>query len=165
MQILLKRLKTLKSYLCSLLVHMFIFAAAILTGNLASAQVIIVDPSAPGTSFLLSGNQTPLIFIATPESGVSHNRYLDFNVSSDGLILNNSQSAGTSSVGGAVGANPNLLVSGPATVILNEVKGGSPSNLFGITEVFGTAADVIIANPGGIFCNGCSFLNTSSSTL
>ena len=157
--------KTMITYLSASLMRTSICAAVMLFGALALAQQIIVDPSAPGTSFLLSGSQTPQIDIAAPESGVSHNRYLGFNVTSDGLILNNSQAAGVSRIGGAVGANPNLLVSGPATVILNEVKGGAPSTLAGTTEVFGTAADVIIANPGGITCSGCRFLNSSSSTL
>ena len=47
-----------------------------------------------------------------------------------GLILNNSQTGGTSLTGGAVGANNNLT-NGEATVILNEVTGTGSSTLTG----------------------------------
>ncbi|TNF78470.1 filamentous hemagglutinin N-terminal domain-containing protein, partial [Pseudomonas sp. ICMP22404] len=52
-----------------------------------------------------------------------------------------------------------------ATTILNEVNGGSPSQLRGYTEVAGQSAHVIVANPYGITCNGCGFINTPQATL
>ncbi|MFK4823108.1 hemagglutinin repeat-containing protein, partial [Ochrobactrum quorumnocens] len=42
---------------------------------------------------------------------------------------------------------------------------GSRSSLLGPTEVFGGRADVIIANPNGITCDGCGFINTPRATL
>ncbi|MBP5127097.1 filamentous hemagglutinin N-terminal domain-containing protein, partial [Pseudomonas protegens] len=48
---------------------------------------------------------------------------------------------------------------------LNEVNGGSPSQLKGYTEVAGQAAHVIVANPYGVTCNGCGFINTPKATL
>jgi filamentous hemagglutinin family protein len=131
----------------------------------ASAQQIIVDPSAPGTTFLQTSNGTPLVNIATPQSGVSVNKYNEFNVGADGLILNNSTSNGTSVIGQNVTANTNLMVSGPANTIVNEVTSLSPSSLIGTTEVFGQSAAVIIANPNGISCNGCSFINSTNTVL
>ena len=131
----------------------------------AYAQQIIIDPSAPSTTLFSSGNGTPQINIATPQSGISQNKFSDFNVGSDGLILNNSQSGGKSVIGGSVGANSNLSTSGPATVILNEVTSSNASTLTGTTEVFGGKAAVIIANPNGIGCNGCNFINTNRTTL
>ncbi|RML42289.1 hypothetical protein ALQ97_00713, partial [Pseudomonas savastanoi pv. glycinea] len=49
--------------------------------------------------------------------------------------------------------------------MLNEVNGGSPSQLRGYTEVAGQSAHVIVANPYGITCNGCGFINTPQATL
>lgn len=129
------------------------------------AQSIIVDPSAPGTSFLQSSNGTPQVDIKTPQSGVSLNRFSEFNVGSNGLILNNSTTSGVSVIGQNVTANPNLMVSGPASTIVTEVTGTAPTSMTGKAEVFGAKAAVIVANPNGIVCNGCAFLNTASSTL
>lgn len=129
------------------------------------AQTVIVDPSAPGTSFLQTSNGTPQVNIKTPQSGVSLNRFTEFNVGSNGLILNNSTTNGVSVIGQNVTANPNLMVSGPASTIVTEVTGTAPSTMTGKTEVFGARAAVIVANPNGIVCNGCAFLNTTSSTL
>ena len=50
-------------------------------------------------------------------------------------------------------------------MIVNEVTGGGISNLFGRIEVFGSAADVVVANPWGITCNGCGFINTQRASL
>jgi filamentous hemagglutinin family protein len=48
---------------------------------------------------------------------------------------------------------------------LNEVVDGKTSNIAGWLEVVGNKAGVIIANPYGITCNGCGFINTSRVTL
>ncbi|MEK1942675.1 MAG: filamentous hemagglutinin N-terminal domain-containing protein [Pseudomonas sp.] len=52
-----------------------------------------------------------------------------------------------------------------AGLILNEVTGGSPSQLKGYTEVAGQSAHVVVANPHGITCDGCGFINTPRVTL
>ncbi|MDD8023530.1 MAG: hemagglutinin repeat-containing protein [Paracoccaceae bacterium] len=142
-------------------------SASIVVSSVSSsfAQSIIVDPSAPGTSFLQTSNGTPQVNIKTPQSGVSLNRFIEFNVGSNGLILNNSTTNGVSVIGQNVTANPNLMVSGPASTIVTEVTGTASSTMTGKTEVFGKKAAVIVANPNGIVCNGCAFLNTTSSTL
>ncbi len=144
-----------------------ISSASIVLGSVSAsmAQTIIVDPSAPGTSFLQTSNGTPQVDIAAPQSGVSVNQFTEFNVGQNGLVLNNSTSNGVSVIGQNVTANPNLMVSGPASTIVNEITGAAPSTLAGTTEVFGQSAAVIIANPNGIGCNGCAFLNSTSSTL
>ncbi len=61
--------------------------------------------------------------------------------------------------------NGNLNHTGAARVILNEVTGASRSRLLGATEVFGKAADLVIANPNGLTCDGCGFINTPRVTL
>lgn len=52
-----------------------------------------------------------------------------------------------------------------AQVILNEVVSANRSRLAGFTEVAGGKADVVVANPYGITCSGCGFINTDRVTL
>lgn len=131
---------------------------------LAQADGIVV--SGPGTTVGQAGNGVPVVNIATPNgSGLSHNQFKDYNVGPNGVILNNASGPVQSTqLGGIIVGNPNLR-GGAANVILNEVKGGSPSQLRGYTEVAGQSAKVIVANPYGINCNGCGFINTPNVTL
>ncbi|MCZ7892655.1 hemagglutinin repeat-containing protein [Agrobacterium salinitolerans] len=134
----------------------------------ASAQVI-TDPTAPiefRPNVASSGNGTPTLNIVKPSSGgVSHNKLREYNIDTRGLILNNSGLGGTSIIGGKVESNPNLVGGSSAKIIVNEVTGSRRSNLNGATEVFGSKADVIVANPNGIDCMGCGFINTGRATL
>ncbi|WP_460160093.1 hemagglutinin repeat-containing protein [Pseudomonas sp. S3_F07] len=130
----------------------------------AQADGIVV--SAPGTSLGQAGNGVPVVNIAKPNgSGLSHNQFKDYNVGSNGVILNNAtNTAQATQLGGIILGNPNLQGTA-AKVILNEVNGGNPSQLRGYTEVAGQSAHVIVANPYGITCNGCGFINTPKATL
>jgi filamentous hemagglutinin len=131
---------------------------------LAQADGIAV--SGPGTSLGQAGNGVPIVNIAAPNAnGLSHNQFHDYNVGANGVILNNATSRTQSTqLGGIIVGNPNFNGSA-ASVILNEVNGGSPSQLRGYTEVAGQSAHVIVANPYGISCNGCGFINTPQATL
>ncbi|EJF77629.1 filamentous hemagglutinin family domain-containing protein, partial [Bartonella sp. DB5-6] len=115
----------------------------------------------------VAGNGVPLIDIVRPNGqGLSHNKYDNFNVDTHGVILNNStKEVSPSQLGGLVPGNGNLRYSGAAKVILNEVVSANRSRLEGVSEVHGQTADVIIANPNGITCNGCGFINTPRVTL
>ncbi|WIE50656.1 filamentous hemagglutinin N-terminal domain-containing protein [Pseudomonas sp. GM17] len=130
----------------------------------AQADGIVV--SAPGTSLGQAGNGVPIVNIAAPNgSGLSHNQFKDYNVGSNGVILNNAAvRTQDTQLGGIILGNPNLK-GAAAQTILNEVNGGSPSQLRGYTEVAGQSAHVIVANPYGISCNGCGFINTPKATL
>ncbi len=134
------------------------------------AAGVVVDSAAPAAQqaqVTTANNGVPLVQIAAPNAnGLSHNQYTDFNVSSQGMILNNAQSATTTQLGGAVLANPNLQQAGAtASVILNEVTSTNRSRLEGFQEVAGDRADLILANPNGITCQGCGFINTPRATL
>lgn len=108
-------------------------------------------------------NGTTVVDInAADANGLSHNMWTEFNVGSNGTVLNNS-TADLVRESGNIAKNPNLAAS--AKVILNEVISNKASQLKGALEVAGQTADVIIANPNGITCTGCSFINTSRTTL
>ena len=86
--------------------------------------------------------------IATPVAGLSNNQVVDFDVNSDGTILNNSASDGTAQLGStAVTANSNITAGSEADLILLQVTGTSGSDLDGTIEVFGTEVGFIISNP------------------
>ena len=93
-------------------------------------------------------------------------KFSDFDVNSDGTILNNSASDGTAQLGGtAVTGNNNITAGSEADLILLQVTGSTVSDLDGTIEVFGTEAGLIIANPNGITCAGCGFINTDRVDL
>ncbi|WP_241092040.1 filamentous hemagglutinin N-terminal domain-containing protein [Pseudomonas viridiflava] len=131
---------------------------------LVQAEGIAV--SGTGTTLGQAGNGVPIINIATPNaSGLSHNQFEQYNVDSQGVILNNSTNQTQSTqLGGIIVGNSNLRGTA-ANTILNEVVGANASQLRGYTEVAGQAARVIVANPYGISCNGCGFINTPQVTL
>ncbi|HGT2363932.1 TPA: hemagglutinin repeat-containing protein [Yersinia enterocolitica] len=112
-----------------------------------------------------SVNGVTVVDIVKPSaSGLSHNQYNEFNVNKAGAVFNNSLNAGQSQLAGQLSANQNLNGQA-ASIILNEVISRNPSLLLGKQEVFGMAADYILANPNGITCNSCGFLNTNRTSL
>jgi filamentous hemagglutinin len=110
-------------------------------------------------------NGVPVVNIANPNAhGLSHNKFSEYNVAKQGVILNNSlDTTVKTQLGGYIFGNKNLTTN--AKVILNEVTSTSRTNLNGYTEVAGKRADLIIANPNGISVNGAGFINTSNVTL
>jgi len=140
----------------------------LMTGSVATTQAAVTADSGvrQNLNTLTNANGSDLVNINAPSaSGISHNKYSRFDVGSKGLILNNSKDSSVTSVTGIIAGNRNLTTSGSARVILNEVTSNRSSKLEGNLEVAGQRAHVIIANPNGITCNGCDFINTSRNTL
>ncbi|WMY74494.1 hemagglutinin repeat-containing protein [Buttiauxella selenatireducens] len=129
---------------------------------------IVADGAAPGNqqpTIINSANGTPQVNIQSPNgNGVSHNKYSQFDVDGQGAILNNSHNATQTQLGGMVNGNP-WLAKSEAKIILNEVNSRNPSQLNGVLEVAGKKAQIIIANPAGISCDGCGFINANRTTL
>jgi len=136
--------------------------------SLPAQANIVADNNAPGNqqpTVMATANGLPQINIQAPnDQGVSRNQYSQLDVDGRGAILNNSHQNSSTQLGGMVAANP-WLAKREASVILNEVNSRNPSQLNGFIEVAGKRAAVVIANPSGITCNGCGFINASRNTL
>ncbi|MGE8572673.1 MAG: hemagglutinin repeat-containing protein [Acinetobacter amyesii] len=159
-----KRLNPINFAVISLL------GAAIYTLPMASiaGSQIVADKSAPNSqqaTILNTSNGLTQVNIQTPSAGgVSRNTYTQFDVGQEGAVLNNSRNNVQTQIGGWVQGNP-WLAKGEAKVILNEVNSSNPSQLKGYLEVAGKQAQVVIANPSGLVCDGCGVINADRFTL
>ncbi len=129
---------------------------------------VVADPGAlkgQRPTVMQSANGVIQVNVQTPSAaGVSHNTYQRFDIERRGVILNNSRTDTTTELAGWIQGNP-WLARGSARILLNEVKGPDASRLAGRLEVAGGRAEVVIANPAGITCSGCGFINASRATM
>ncbi|MCR1815313.1 two-partner secretion domain-containing protein [Aliarcobacter butzleri] len=130
---------------------------------------LTVDKTAPSSNqanIESARNGVPIVNIVAPnQKGLSHNKFSDYNVNKEGLILNNSNKREVNTqLSGYIYGNQNLK-NGTAKTILNEVTSKNKSELKGFTEVAGDRANVVVSNPNGIYINGAGFINTSRATI
>jgi filamentous hemagglutinin family protein len=139
--------------------------------NPIAASIILSLPLAAHADIVMKNgasvmaNGVPVVNInGANANGISHNVYDKLNVGKEGLVFNNSKESVNSQLAGQIAGNGNLSA-GTAKVILNEVTSNNRSNLNGMLEVAGDKAHLIIANPSGITCDTCGFINTNKVTL
>lgn len=132
--------------------------------TLSGAQIV----PTPGTStqVIQTPNGLPQVNVARPSSaGVSVNTYNLFDVQKAGAILNNSATMVQTQQAGWINGNPNYGAGQASRIIVNQVNSPNPSQIRGALEIAGARAELILANPSGIFVDGGTFLNTSRATL
>lgn len=133
-------------------------------------QPVFAQSIVPGGSsrpdVLRTANGTPMVQVTTPDvRGVSHNTFTSFSVGPEGVVLNNAaQNYVLTGLAGYVQGN-SAVAAGPAGLILIEVVAPNPSTLSGYFEIAGTRADLVFANPYGVTCDGCGFINTDRAVL
>ncbi|MCM1323356.1 MAG: hemagglutinin repeat-containing protein [Acetobacter sp.] len=155
--------------------YLLLSSVSFATFAFAQNNNIVVDTAAHqgagAPNIVQSSNGTDVLNIVKPTAGgVSHNKFLEYNVSDQNLILNNHAyktgiPQGESTLGGTVAFNPNFGTGDAARVILNEVTSNSTTALEGYTEIFGQRAALVIANPNGITAAGAGFINLSRLTM
>jgi len=130
---------------------------------------VIVDPGALKEHRATIGktaNGIDQIDIAAPNNnGLSHNKFQEFNVDENGMILNNSAEMTLTRLAGLVYGNNNLAKGNEAKTILSEVTGIKRSEIEGFIEIAGKETEFILANPNGIYLSNGGFLNMSKTTL
>jgi filamentous hemagglutinin len=132
-----------------------------------AAAAIVAAPGAPAAHrpTIDAGGGATRIDIAAPNAaGVSLNQYTRFDVDPAGAVLNNAVGPARSTLLGDIAGNA-ALGGRAARLIVNQVLGNEPSTLRGMLEVAGARADVLVANPHGIECDGCGFIGVSRAVL
>ena len=158
-----------QQYLCLTLMALQVVQPAHAHAQALKNAPLIV-PETPGVTVHDLPNGAQVLNIAPISGGanrISHNVFKKFNVGPNGLIVNNSLIHGPTELSGDAGvaANPNIGFGQMADMIVNEVIGATRSDLLGLTEIKGQKADYVLANPNGITCNGCGFINAPNVTL
>ncbi|WP_186059192.1 hemagglutinin repeat-containing protein, partial [Burkholderia gladioli] len=144
-----------------------LLATSAVAGALSTAvqaQIVGAGPSAPVV--IQTPNGLPQVNINKPGgSGVSVNTYNQFDVQKAGAILNNSATMVQTQLGGWINGNPNFGPNDAARIIVNQVNSPNPSQIRGALEIAGARAELVLANPSGIYLDGAGFINTSRATL
>ncbi|QKZ03333.1 hemagglutinin repeat-containing protein [Pseudomonas eucalypticola] len=141
-------------------------ASALLGYSLPALSEGVTPVAGPAGMPVVADHQgIPAVDIVRPDAqGTSHNRFGDYNVDAQGLVINNALQGGQSHLGPALEANRHFQGQA-ASAIVFEVTGMSSSRIDGAQEIFGQRADYILANPNGISANGASFINTNRATF
>lgn len=130
-----------------------------------ASAAIAPDVSAPNVAVNVKDGVEIININEANASGLSHNVFTQFDVSSSGAVFNNSVNDVNSQLAGMINGNSNFVNGIAAQTVLNEVVSNNPSSLNGIMEIAGQKANLIIANQKGITGNGLGFINTDRAIL
>ena len=133
--------------------------------SLADGQIVPAAGPDGSVPIIDSVRGVPVLHPVAPSPrGVALSHFEQFNVGSPGLVINNSLVAGQSELAGALDASRQYQGQA-ASMIVNKVTGRHLSNIAGTQEIFGQAADYVLANPNGIYLNGASFINVPRASF
>ena len=134
----------------------------------AQSLPIQVDKSLPGQRPVVgvAANGVPVVNIPPPNrnGGTSVSHFIQYNVGPSGVVLNNSGANSQTQIAGWVQGNM-MLGNGHAGNIVVQVTRPNPSQLLGAQEIAGNRANLILANPAGLYCSGCGAINADRFTL
>lgn len=133
--------------------------------SLADGQIVPAPGPDGSLPIIDSVRGVPVLHpVAPTPQGVALSHFDQFNVGSPGLVINNSLVPGQSELAGALDASRQYQGQA-ASMIVNKVTGRHLSNIAGTQEIFGQAADYVLANPSGIYLNGASFINVPRASF
>lgn len=150
----------------SVLAALCVLGAHPLAAEAQATLPMTPDRSGPSHPVVgVSSSGVPLVNIVAPNSaGVSLNNFTHYNVGPTGAVIVNTPRGAHTQIAGWVRGNP-LMGNAPARLIVNQVTSGNPTRLLGVTEIAGARANLVIANPAGIACAGCGFINIPRVSL
>lgn len=123
----------------------FVVVVSALAGPLSHAQIVPNGSTNSSATYNSAGHATVSIAKPVSNTATSMNGWTQFNVTAAGADIDNRT------------ANARLIV--------NQVTGGLPSNIEGQVNILGDRANLIIANPAGLWVNGAQFTNVGSLAL
>lgn len=145
----------------------WLISGLLLSPGIAVADGLIQPAPGPDGSMPIIGNVggvNVLHPVAPTPQGVTLNHFEQFNVGAPGLVINNSLAAGQSELAGQLDASQQYT-DRAASMIVNQVISAHSSAINGPQEIFGQAADYVLANPNGIYLNGASFINVPRASF
>ncbi|MBG3012297.1 filamentous hemagglutinin N-terminal domain-containing protein [Proteus faecis] len=125
-----------------------LFIISLFFPSQASSDMLIVkdDDKAKKLSINYESGKAVINIETNDIRGISHNYYSDFNVDEKGVVFNNAKEQ-------------------YVTTIINEVTSKNKTMLKGDLSINGNPVSIVIANPNGIHCQGCSFNGIETVTL
>ena len=129
------------------------------------ADGTVVSPGQQAT-VTIAPNGVPIVNVNAPNNqGISVTNFQEFNVGSNGEIINNADNTGRSYLGGLIPGNPNYAPNQAAQLIILQVNGSNRTTIEGYLEVLSRSKpNVILSNENGITVNGGGTIGIANFT-
>ncbi|MDG2264979.1 MAG: filamentous hemagglutinin N-terminal domain-containing protein, partial [Candidatus Marinamargulisbacteria bacterium] len=135
----------------------------VLTPWVLAIEPSVVDAQSPTVQIYRANNGVDVVDIAGANAqGLSDNYFRSYNVPNTGIVVNNNLDLNKVSLmaGRVLPPNANLNNgNGLANMIVFQITGTERTQVQGLTEIHGGAANFMVANPNGISVNGGGFYN------